>query len=56
MVYVPESGDVVVHGGVSFGNPLGGVAETDTWLVKPSGAWELLAESHPSPLAAFGMA
>ena len=55
MVYDPETSEVFIHGGVNFGNPFGGVGAQDTWVIRATGDWELIA-SHPLPLAGFGMA
>lgn len=55
MAYDPVTREIFIHGGTNFGNPLGGVAVQDTWVVRDSGAWEQIA-SLPSPLAGFGMA
>ena len=54
MAYDPENEEIYIHGGTNFGNPTGGVAVQDTWVVRPTGDWEQIA-AHPVPLAGFGM-
>lgn len=55
MAYDPLSAEIFVHGGTNFGNPTGGVAVQDTWVIRASGEWEQVA-TLSSPLAGFGMA
>ena len=55
MVYDPDRAQVFIHGGTDFGNPTGGVAVQDTWVIRSSGQWEVIGVL-PAPLAGFGMA
>jgi hypothetical protein len=55
MAYNGSTGEIFVHGGTSFGNPFGGIAVQDTWVIRASGEWVRLG-SLPSPLSGFGMA
>lgn len=55
MVYDPANAEVFIHGGTDFGNPTGGVAVQDTWVMRSSGEWEVI-DTLPAPLAGFGMA
>ncbi|MHB1194469.1 MAG: Ig-like domain-containing protein [Longimicrobiales bacterium] len=56
MALDPATGQIFVHGGVELGNPSGGQAVRDTWVIKVDGTWEKLPSELPRPLAAFCMA
>lgn len=56
MAYDHANGRVFVHGGVDLGNPFGGRAVMDTWLLSSSGAWQQMPGTLNQPLAAFSMA
>lgn len=56
MAYDPATGSTWVVGGTDLGNPFGGRAAQDTWVINNGGTWHQLDAPLPEPLAAFGMA
>jgi len=56
MAYDPSTGNIFVHGGTRVGNPFGGQAVIDTWVITRSGSWQQLSARLNQPLAGFGMA